>query len=61
MSKISLLESYNAIYKHDFLCISETYFHSSILEGGENMQLNGYNMIRTDHPSNAKFGGVWIF
>ena len=58
MSKISLLESYNAIYKHDFLCISETYFHSSILEGGENMQLNGYNMIRTDHPSNAKCGGV---
>ena len=52
--KTSLLEVHNAIYKHDFLCISETYFDFSVLEGDKNIQLIGYNMIRADHPSNAK-------
>ena len=61
MSKISLLEAYNEIYKHDFLCISEAYFDSLVLEGDKNFQLIGYNMIREDHPSNAKRGGVCIF
>ena len=32
-SKITQLEAYNSLYKHDFICISETYFDSSILEG----------------------------
>ena len=27
----------------------------------KNIHLNGYNMIRADHPSNAKRGGVCIF
>ena len=32
LSKIPQLEAYNSLYKHDFTCISETYFESSILE-----------------------------
>ena len=54
LTKISHLEAYNAIYKHDFICISETFFDSSVTEGDKNIQLNGYNMIRVDHPSNTK-------
>ena len=27
----------------------------------KNIQLNGYNLIRADHPSNKKRGGVSIF
>ena len=61
LSKIPLLEAYNVIYKHDFLCISETYFDSSVLEGDKNIQLIGFNMNRAEHPSNAKRGGVCIF
>ena len=30
---ISHLEAENAIYKHDFIYISETYFDSSVLKG----------------------------
>ena len=41
--------------------MAETYFDSSVQEGGKNIQLDGYNMIRADHPSNAKRGGVCIF
>ena len=28
LTKISHVEAYNAIYKHDFICISETFFYS---------------------------------
>ena len=45
LTKISHLEAYNAIYKHDFICISEIFFDFSVKEGDKNIQLNGYNMI----------------
>ena len=41
--------------------MAKTYFDSSVQEGDKNIQLDGYNMIRADHPSNAKRGGVCIF
>ena len=46
---------------HDFICISETFFDSPATEGDKNIQLNGYKLIRADHPSNTKPGGVYIF
>ena len=55
------LELHNAIYKHEFICIFETFFDSSITDGDKNIQLKGYNLIRADHPSNKKQGGVCIF
>ena len=30
------------------------YFDSSILEGDSSFQLDGYKVIRADHPSNTK-------
>ena len=61
LSKITQLEAYNSLYKHDFICISEMYFDSSILEGDSSFQLDGYKVIRADHPSNTKRGGVCIY
>ena len=61
LSKTSLLEAYNANCKHDFLCISEKYLDSSVLEGDKNMQLIRYNMTKADHSSNANGGGAYIF
>ena len=61
LSEISQLEAYNSLYKHDFICISETYFDSSILEGYSSFQLDGYKVIRADHLSNTKRGGVCIY
>ena len=43
------------------ICISETYFDSSILERDSSFQLDGYKVIRADHPSNTKRGGVCIY
>ena len=59
--KISQLEAYNSFYKLDFICISETFFDSSVQEGKKNIQLDGYNLLRTNHLSNSKRGGVCIF
>ena len=61
LPKITQLEAYNSLYKHDFIHISETYFDSSILEGDSSFQLDGYKVIRADHPSNTKIGGFCIY
>ena len=42
LSKISQLEAYNSVYKHYLICISETFFDSSVQEGDENIHLDGY-------------------
>ena len=59
--KISHLEVHNAVYKHDFIYISETFFDFSVTERDKNIHLNGYNLIRAHHPSNKKRGGVCMF
>ena len=61
LSKLTQLEAYNSLYKHDFMCISETYFDSSVLEGDSCFQFDRYKVIRADHPSNTKRGGVCIY
>ena len=61
LSKLAQPEACNSVYKHDFICISEMFFDPSIQEGDKNIQLDGYNLFRVDHPSNSKRGGVCIF
>ena len=58
--KKNQLEAYNSLYKHNFICISETYFDSSILEIDSSFQLDGYKVIRADYLCNTKRGGVCI-
>ena len=55
------IEAYNSLYNYDFICVSETFFDSSISEGDRNFQLNGYQLIRAYYPSNKKKGGVCIY
>ena len=57
LSKLFQLETYNSV----FICMSETFFDSTIQEGDKNIQLDGYNLLRADHPSNSKQGSVCIF
>ena len=60
-SKVVALKAYNSIYKYDFICISETFLDSSFESDDKNLMLEGYNLIRSDHPSNTKSGGVCIY
>ena len=42
------------------ICISETYLDSSTSPNDTNLEISGYNLIRSDHPSNNKGGGICI-
>ena len=52
---------YIIIYNYDVICLSETYLDSSILSDDNNLEIPGYDLIRADHPSNSKRGGVWVY
>ena len=41
--------------------LSETYLDSSTISDDDNLAISRYNLRRTDHPSNNKHGGVWIY
>ena len=60
-AKIFLLKAYVAIHKFDIICLSETYLDSSIPTNNDNLDIDGYNLLRSDHPSNTKRGGVCIY
>ena len=57
--KLSLLRAYMSTHKFDIICLSETYLDSSIDD--ESLEISGYYLIRSDHPSNKKRGGICIY
>ena len=59
--KVNLLEAYNAINKFHIICLSESFLDSSILTENNNLKINGYKMMRADHPNNVKRGGVCAY
>ena len=60
-SFLSSVIAYNTIYKYDFICISETFLDSSVPTDDRELSINHYNLIRADHPSNNKRGGICIY
>ena len=59
--KVFLLKAYIAIHKFDVICISETYLDSSSPSDDSNLEISGYTLVRSDHPSNNKRRGVCIY
>ena len=45
----------------DIICLSETYLDSTIQSDNDNLEILGYNLVRSDHPSNNRRGGVCIY
>ena len=43
------------------ICVSETYLDFSISNDEKDISIKGYSLVRADHPSNAKRGGVCIY
>ena len=58
-SKLTQLKAYVSTYKYDFICLSETCLDSST--PGNLVDVQGYNLVRADHPDNTKRGGVCIY
>ena len=48
-------------HNYDILCLSETFLNSSIHSDDNRIKLDGYNLIRSDHPSDSKRGGVCYY
>ena len=59
--QISLLRAYIFTLKFDVICSSETYLDSDTYDDDSNLKIAGYYLIRADHPSNTKKGGVCIY
>ena len=43
------------------ICLSETFPNSSIQTNDDRISIDGYNLIRPDHPCDSKRGGVCIY
>ena len=59
--KLFLLKAHMSVHKFDIICLSETYLDSTVPLDDENLVISGYNLIRSDHPSNTKHGGVCLY
>ena len=58
-AKLVLLKTYNSVHKFDIIFLSETNLDSNILPDDSNLEIPGYNLVRSNHPS--KRGGVCIY
>ena len=56
-----LFLAYISTHKFDIICLSETFFDSSLSDDYPRLSLKGYSLIRFDHPNNIKQGGVCIY
>ena len=59
--KLSSLQVYNSVYKHDVICLSETYLDNSVLSDESDLDFPGSKLVRNDYPGNVKRGGVYIY
>ena len=57
----SLVEVSITTSSFDKVCLSETFLDSTISKDDENMQINWYSLLRTDHRNDIKRGGVCIY
>ena len=53
-TKLSSLKAFIAVHKFDIICLSETI-------SDDNLEISGYGLVRSDHPSNNKRGGVCVY
>ena len=60
-AKVPLLQAFNTIHKFGLICLSESYLNSSITMDEKSLIIDGYKLIRADHPSDTKRGGVCIY
>ena len=59
--KVPLHQAYITQHNYDIICLSETFLNSSIQSDDNRIKLDGHNLIRSDHPSDSKRGGVCIY
>ena len=61
MKNSQLFKPIITLHNFDVICLSETFLDSSYSSEDKELQLNGYKLVRSDHPGNQKRGGVCIY
>ena len=56
-----LIEAFITTHNFDTICLLETFLDSSIDISDIKININGYSLLRADHPSNTKRGGVCMY
>ena len=57
-AKLSLLIAYNLVHSFHIICLSEIYLNAETPPNYKRLELPGYNLFRSDHPSDNKRGVV---
>ena len=52
--KVSLLKSFNALHNYGFICLSETFLSPSVSFTLDFLNIDCYNIVRSDHPFKEK-------
>ena len=55
---ILLLQAYITQHNYDIICPLETFLNSFIETNDDRILIDGYNLIRADHPSESKRGEI---
>ena len=61
LEKFHLVEDFVVLNNIHIFCISETFLDSSFDNIYDGLNINGYTLVRSDHLSNTKQGGVAIY
>ena len=59
--KVSLLKSFNALHNYDSLCLCKTFLSPSLSSMLDSLNIDGYDIVRSDHPSGSKKGGACCY
>ena len=59
--KISPLKAYLSIHKFDLVCLSKTYLNPSVPLHDVNLEIQGYELVQSDHRLQDKRGSLCIY
>ena len=59
--KTSLLKAYLSIHKFGIVCLSETYLNPNVPLHDVNLEIQGYELVWSDHPLQLKRDDVCIY
>ena len=60
-SKITQLSAFLNVHNFDIVCLGETFLTSHIMDDDPRLAIEGYEILRSDHPSDSRRGGVCVF
>ena len=59
--KVPLIQAFITTHNFDIVYLAETFLDSTIPHDDENININGYSLLRVDHPNNIKRGGICLY